>query len=321
MRLCLRALARETQDRRADRARDQLKICIRDACPTFVRNECTEWLAEVEASLPTVVLAARRGDQDLDEVRVTMDGHPIADRLTGTAIPLDPGTHVFRFELEGSPPIEQRVLVRVGEKNRRVAVSFGAETADNTLGATAEADADIRTKGLDKRTVSYALAGLGAAALGSFAFFALTGKSDENDLRDWRQPQLSRKRRRFRAHQVPRGRHLARRRHRVARRGHVVLRDVDTTVASSSSPTVTRDSSCGTAHARRRFPLFDPPLLTSTQASSIAVDARCIHRGHATHSSQVGATHRNCPSAAADPALRLTSVAADPALRLTQRCG
>jgi hypothetical protein len=166
-------------------ARDQLKICIRDACPTFVRNECTEWLAEVEASLPTVVLAASRGDQDLDEVRVTMDGHPIADRLTGTAIPLDPGTHVFRFELEGSPPIEQRVLVRVGEKNRRVAVSFGAnETADNTLGATAEADADVRTKGLDKRTVSYALAGLGAAALGSFAFFALTGKSDENDLRD-----------------------------------------------------------------------------------------------------------------------------------------
>jgi hypothetical protein len=166
-------------------ARDQLKLCIRDACPTFVRNECTEWLAEVEASLPTVVLAARRGDQDLDEVRVTMDGHPIADRLTGTAIPLDPGTHVFRFELEGSPPIEQRVLVRVGEKNRRVEASFGVnETAENAPSATAEADADVRTKGLDKRTVSYALAGLGAAALGSFAFFALTGKSDENDLRD-----------------------------------------------------------------------------------------------------------------------------------------
>jgi hypothetical protein len=168
-------------------ARDQLKICIRDACPTFVRNECTEWLAEVETSLPTVVLAARRGDQDVDEVRVTMDGQAIADRLSGTAIPLDPGTHVFRFELEGYPPIEQRVLVRVGEKNRRVAVSFGAdEAADGTVSSTAEAeaDADVVAKGLDKRTVSYALAGLGAAALGSFAFFALTGKSDENDLRD-----------------------------------------------------------------------------------------------------------------------------------------
>src|SRR5688572_27564987 len=166
-------------------AREQLKICIRDACPTFVRNECTEWLAEVEASLPTVVLAARRGDQDLDGVRVTMDGQPIADRLTGAAIPLDPGAHVFRFELEGSPPIEQRVLVRVGEKNRRVAVSFGAEGAPGSTGSeTAAAEADVGTKGLNKRTVSYALAGLGAAALGSFAFFALTGKSDENDLRD-----------------------------------------------------------------------------------------------------------------------------------------
>src|SRR5687768_18526547 len=159
-------------------AREQLKICIRDACPSFVRNECTEWLGEVEASLPTVVLAASRGDQDLDDVRVSMDGQPIADALTGAAIPLDPGTHVFRFELDGSPPIEQRVVVRVGEKNRRIAVSFDAEDASgSTASATATAEADAGTKGLNKRTVSYALAGLGAAALGSFAFFALTGKS------------------------------------------------------------------------------------------------------------------------------------------------
>ena len=25
-------------------AREQLKICVRDACPSFVRDECSEWL-------------------------------------------------------------------------------------------------------------------------------------------------------------------------------------------------------------------------------------------------------------------------------------
>ena len=77
--------------------------------------------------------------------------------------------------------------MRVGEKNRRVAVSFGAE-------AKAKTPSRRRKRGvrrgprhepaLDKRTISYGLAGLGAAALGSFAFFAITGKSDENDLHD-----------------------------------------------------------------------------------------------------------------------------------------
>jgi hypothetical protein len=185
---CASAYELSQEKRKAEElilAREQLKICIRDVCPTFVRDACTEWLAEVEASLPTVVLAARRGDQDLVDVRVAVDGKPIADKLTGTAIPLDPGVHVFRFELEGAPPIEQRVVVRVSEKNRRVAVLFDMEEGDDVAenpyrDANAEAGAEI----LNKRTASYALAGLGAAALGSFAFFALTGKSDENDLRD-----------------------------------------------------------------------------------------------------------------------------------------
>jgi hypothetical protein len=185
---CASAYELSQEKRKAEQlisAREQLKICIRDICPAFVRDECTEWLAEVEASLPTVVLAARRGDQDLIDVRVAMDGKPIADKLTATAIALDPGVHVFRFELEGFPPIEQRVVVRVTEKNRRVAVLFENEEGDDIAeNPYRDANAEGSTGILNKRTASYALAGLGAAALGSFAFFALTGKSDENDLRD-----------------------------------------------------------------------------------------------------------------------------------------
>jgi len=164
-------------------AREQLRICVRDACPSFVRNECTQWLEEVETSLPSVVLEARRGDQDLDDVKVSIDGKPIADKLSGSAVALDPGAHVFRFEYAGEEPIERRVLVRVGEKNRRVAVSFAAPETETPPGTPGPVQADSG-KGLNKRTVSYVLGGVGAVALGSFAFFALSGKSDENELGD-----------------------------------------------------------------------------------------------------------------------------------------
>jgi hypothetical protein len=160
-------------------AREQLRICVRDACPGFVRSECTAWLEEVETSLPSVVLEARRGDQDLVDVRVSLDGKPIADTLSGSAVALDPGSHVFRFETEGEEPVERRVLVRVGEKNRRVAVSFAEP---ETAPVPGPAQVDPGPKGLDKRTVSYVLGGVGALALGSFVLFAVTGSSDENDL-------------------------------------------------------------------------------------------------------------------------------------------
>jgi hypothetical protein len=39
-------------------ARDQLLICARDVCPTLVKHDCDHWLAEVDASMPTVVISA-----------------------------------------------------------------------------------------------------------------------------------------------------------------------------------------------------------------------------------------------------------------------
>ena len=35
--------------------------------------------------------------EDLTEVRLTIDGETVAERLDGRALTLDPGTHTFRF--------------------------------------------------------------------------------------------------------------------------------------------------------------------------------------------------------------------------------
>src|SRR5687767_3176668 len=56
---CARA-AEQAQQLRLDakllEARDQLRMCVRPACPDIVRSYCTRWFEEVEADLPSVVV-------------------------------------------------------------------------------------------------------------------------------------------------------------------------------------------------------------------------------------------------------------------------
>ncbi len=57
-------------------------------------------------------------------VRVTVNGETATEKLDGKALSLDPGEHVVRFEMAGAEAVEQKVLIRQGEKNRRLSASF-----------------------------------------------------------------------------------------------------------------------------------------------------------------------------------------------------
>lgn len=106
-------------------ARERLIACARDVCPALVRKDCAQWLSEVEVTVPTVVFGAKNGrGEDVIDVRVTVDGSPVTDRLDGSAIPVDPGPHSFRFEGSGYAPVEQQATIREGEKSRLLTVVF-----------------------------------------------------------------------------------------------------------------------------------------------------------------------------------------------------
>jgi hypothetical protein len=108
-------------------AREQLVTCARDACPQVVRRFCTQWLSEVEAALPSLVVRAHddRG-RDVIGVRVSLDGKPVRERLDGAAIPVDPGPHRIRYEAASGETVEDQVLVVEGEHDRVLTVGFGA---------------------------------------------------------------------------------------------------------------------------------------------------------------------------------------------------
>ncbi len=108
-------------------ARKRLQTCAGPSCPSALAPSCVEWLAEVEAALPSIVIHAQDGaGSDLRGVRVKVDGNTVASELDGTAIPIDPGAHTLRFELAGSADQTLEVIIRSGEKNRQVEVRFAA---------------------------------------------------------------------------------------------------------------------------------------------------------------------------------------------------
>ncbi|XYI03713.1 hypothetical protein ACMHYB_29695 [Sorangium sp. So ce1128] len=107
-------------------AREALIACSQPTCPAAAVADCGPWLAEVEKSLPSVVIAARdAGGRERLDVRVLVDGRLLAAALDGKALPVDPGPHTFRYEPAGGPAVEERVLIREGEKNRAITVMLG----------------------------------------------------------------------------------------------------------------------------------------------------------------------------------------------------
>jgi hypothetical protein len=127
---CIDANTR-AQDLRRDgelsAAREQLRLCTSPVCPGLVRSDCTKRLDELESAQPTILFDVKDGaGHDLTEVTVTMDGHPLADKLDGTALQVDPGEHEFVFRAPGQDPVTDKVLIKESEKARREKVVIGA---------------------------------------------------------------------------------------------------------------------------------------------------------------------------------------------------
>jgi hypothetical protein len=104
-------------------ARRALTRCASLDCPLAVRADCQNWLAEVEALVPTVVVVLEGEPPGRTLVRMTIDGLATEQNLGGP-IELAPGEHRLRFELPPYAPVEQLVELSPGEKNRVVRVRF-----------------------------------------------------------------------------------------------------------------------------------------------------------------------------------------------------
>lgn len=160
-------------------ARERLRACVQPTCPAFVRKDCSAWLDDVEARTPAVVVSV--GTQGTADTRLAIfiDGERASDWTDGRAVPVDPGPHQIRAELDGHS-VEQHIVVPEGNKTFPVVIDTEA------LAPPAPAPADTEaTPGkeapkpwlLRLPTPTYVLGGVAVVGLASFVGFALAGES------------------------------------------------------------------------------------------------------------------------------------------------
>jgi hypothetical protein len=194
---CIKANADAQSFRREGRlsdAREQLEMCGSPACPSLVSADCIKRLDELERAQPTVVFNVVDGQgRDLNEVRVTVDGRELLQRLEGVAVEVDLGAHEVTFSAPDRPSVTQKLVFREGEKARIVRVTLagpndargraeptlagaGSSTAATDEGAGREAG----PAGSSRRVLGYAVGGLGLAGLavgGVFGYRAIQAKN------------------------------------------------------------------------------------------------------------------------------------------------
>ena len=106
-------------------AKVQASICAKESCPALLTRDCNRWLAELEALIPSIVLDPRAPGGGLRaDVRVKLDGAALSEKIDGKSIAVEPGSHTFVFEAEGAAPVERTLVVREGEKNKKVTVTM-----------------------------------------------------------------------------------------------------------------------------------------------------------------------------------------------------
>jgi hypothetical protein len=172
------------------RAREAFTTCSRSVCPTIVQRDCVKWLADLEATWPSVVVNAKddKGN-DLTAVKVTVDGATLASTLDGRPVLVDPGEHTFRYETDGFPPVEDHVVIHSGEKSRVLTAQFGTPAAAGgggtggaTGGAAGGGEAPKAGGGGSSASSAWVFAGIAVVAFGTEAYFGLSGLSDRSSL-------------------------------------------------------------------------------------------------------------------------------------------
>lgn len=159
-------------------ARERFVACAKSECPAVLRKECGEQIEAIESISPSLVFEAldEKGNAD-GTVKVSVDGTVVAEKLTGGSVEVEPGEHAVRFERADGKVIEQKVLVAEGEKNRKIVADYATLVPKPPKD---DGPAPVEEKKVP--VAAYIAGGVAVVGLGSFAVFALTGKSKEDDL-------------------------------------------------------------------------------------------------------------------------------------------
>jgi hypothetical protein len=170
-------------------SREQLHRCGDPACPRLIRDDCSKRLDDLDKVQPTLIFDVKdaRG-ADVIDVKVSVDGKPLADHLDGSPLKVDPGAHLFTFEVAGQKSMSDKVLIREGEAGRHESVVFdqlnppppGQAPAQGGMLPGGSSESAPPSKPGPQRTIGLVVGGVGIAGLAAGIVFWQLGSSAWN---------------------------------------------------------------------------------------------------------------------------------------------
>jgi hypothetical protein len=94
-------------------AREDFATCATASCPELVRNDCRERLAEVNRSMPSIVVVVPPAQGAF----LTLDGASIP--LDQAPLDADPGEHELTLNVPGNAPVTHRITLAERERQHR----------------------------------------------------------------------------------------------------------------------------------------------------------------------------------------------------------
>lgn len=153
-------------------AENLLSACGDATCPGVLVSECGEWLQEVSATIPSIVIVAQDAQgQDVLNYKLVIDDAP-HELGQSSSVALDPGTHEILVTAEGYKPRREVIRLRESEKYRKVTL----------LLESTRPEAEPRASGPELWPLLLS-GGLAVAAGATFAVMGLDARASERELR------------------------------------------------------------------------------------------------------------------------------------------
>ena len=187
---CATAYAKGQDDRLAGRlfdARSAFKRCAASTCADALVSDCARWVAEVEADLPTIVLrVVDTHGHALSDVRVFADGAAVLPSELSRPLVLEAGPHSIRLEATGYEAVVVQTALRPTDRELEVRATL------YTPGEKAPVALRKSPKARAVPTLSLALMGVGAVALGTSAYLGISARNQYDKLEETCSPNCRR---------------------------------------------------------------------------------------------------------------------------------
>jgi hypothetical protein len=168
-------------------AREQMILCSQQACPAPLRRECTDWMEPTLRAIPSFsVRVLGRDGCDVPNATIEIDGGPAPPASAGRAIEVDPGVHDLRVSIAGEAPIEQKVVLAQGQKDRPIVVRLAPPNveckAPSASPSTTKPSPPPRLETRPVPVLTYALGGTAIAAFAVSTAFGISAFGQKSDL-------------------------------------------------------------------------------------------------------------------------------------------